>query len=179
MRSIPDPGFADDDGGADPVVAAALAAYDGAGRADAPSAHLEALAVLQDSRVLVPVVAILDEMEVAPPDGGIGSGLPREKSSDMAAVLMTGRDGRTALLAFTCTANLDRWAQSYAGGEARPVPVPVRQAASAALQDQATALLLDVAGPVLFVVEGEDLESLAAGHRLVRLEDQWAWVQHP
>ena len=31
MRSIPDPGFAGDDGGADPVVAAALAAYDGAG----------------------------------------------------------------------------------------------------------------------------------------------------
>ena len=96
----------------------------------------------------------------------------------MAAVLMTGRDGRTALLAFTSTASLDRWAQSYAGGEARPVPVPVRQAASAALQDQATALLLDVAGPVLFVVEGEDLESLAAGHRLVRLEDRWAWVQN-
>ncbi len=171
MRSIPDPGFAGDDGGADPVVAAALAAYDGAGEA---SAHLEALAVLQDSRVLVPVVAILDEMEQGVP--GEGSGLPREKSSDMAAVLMTGRDGRTALLAFTSTASLDRWAQSYAGGEARPVPVPARQAASAALQDQATALLLDVAGPVLFVVEGEDLESLAAGHRLVRLEDRWAWV---
>ena len=105
------------------------------------------------------------------------SGLPREKSSDMAAVLMTGRDGRTALLAFTSTASLDRWAQSYAGGEARPVPVPARQAASAALQDKAAALLVDVAGPVLFVVEGEDLRSLAAGHRLVRLEERWAWVQ--
>ena len=100
-----------------------------------------------------------------------GSGLPREKSSDMAAVLMTGRDGRTALLAFTSTASLNRWAQSHAGGEARPVPVPARQAASAALQDKAAALLVDVAGPVLFVVEGEDLGSLAAGHRLVRLED--------
>ena len=97
-------------------------------------------------------------------DGAGGS--PREKSSDMAAVLMTGRDGRTALLAFTGTASLDRWAQSYEGGEARPVPVPARQAAQAALQDQAAALLVDVAGPVLFVVEGEDLESLAAGHRL-------------
>ncbi len=177
MRSIPDPGFAGDDGGADPVVAAALAAYDGPGQADVSSAHLEALALLQDSRVLVPVVAILDEMEHGVP--GEGSGLPREKSSDMAAVLMTGRDGRTALLAFPSTASLDRWGQSYAGGEPRPVPVPARQAASAALQDQATALLLDVAGPVLFVIEGEDLESLAAGHRLVRLQDQWAWVQNP
>ena len=95
----------------------------------------------------------------------------------MAAVLMTGRDGRTALLAFTGTESLDRWAQSYAGGEARPVPVPARQAAAAALQDQATALLVDVAGPVLFVVEDENLRSLAAGHRLLRIDEGWAWVQ--
>ena len=178
MRSIPDPGFADDDGGVDPVVATALAAYDRAGEADERSAHLDALAVLQDSRVLVPVVAVLDEVEYdAPPGGGAGSGLPREKSSDMAAVLMTGRDGRTALLAFTGTTSLDRWAQTYDGGEARPVPVPARQAARAALQDQAVALLVDVGGPVLFVIEGEDLRSLAAGHRLLRLDGRWAWVQ--
>jgi len=176
MRSIPDPGFAEDDGGADPVVAAALATYDRAGAVE-PSAHLEALAVLQDSRVLVPVVAILDEMEDAPPDARAGSGLPREKSSDMAAVLMTGRDGRTALLAFTSTASLDRWGQSYAGGEARPVPVPARQAASAALQDQAAALLVDVAGPVLFVVEGEDLEALAAGWALAWADGRAVWVR--
>ena len=175
MRSIPDPGFADDDGGVDPVVAGALAAYDGAGEANEASAHLEALAVLQDSRVLVPVVAMLDEVGYDAPPGG--SGLPREKSSDMAAVLMTGRDGRTALLAFTGTAALDRWAQWYEGGEARPVPVVARQAARAALQDQAGALLVDVAGPVLIVIEGEDLRSLAAGHRLLRLDDGWAWVQ--
>jgi hypothetical protein len=185
MRSIPDPGFADDDGGVDPVVATALADYDRAGEAEEPVAHLEALAVLQDSRVLVPVVAILDEVEYDDPPGGFsggqpgpGSGLPREKSSDMAAVLMTGRDGRKALLAFTGTSALDRWAQSYAGGRARPVPVPIRQAAQAALQDQADALLVDVAGPVLFVVEGEDLGALAAGHRLLGLDDgSWAWVQ--
>ena len=75
MRSIPDPGFADDDGGVDPVVAAALAAYDRAGEADEPAAHLEALAVLQDARVLVPVVAILDELEDEVPwPGRSGSG---------------------------------------------------------------------------------------------------------
>jgi len=186
MRSIPNPGNAFDDGAVDPAVAAALAAYDSAGDADESSAHLEALAVLEDSRVLVPVVAILDEVEYGvspggPPDrragGPVGSDLPREKSSDMAAVLMTGRDGRTALLAFTGMASLDRWAQSYEGGEARPVPVPTRQAARAALQDQASALLVDVAGPVLFVIEGEDLQSLAAGHRLLPLDGgRWGWV---
>ncbi|MEO7943641.1 MAG: hypothetical protein ABIR34_09600, partial [Marmoricola sp.] len=60
--------------------------------------------------------------------------------------------------------------------EARPVPVGLRQAARAALQDEASAVLLDVAGPVMFVVEKEDLGSLAQGHRLVRVQDRWAWV---
>ena len=70
----------------------------------------------------------------------------------MATVLMTGRDGRRALLAFTGTEPLRRW-----NPEARPVPVPVDQAAAAALQDDAAAMLVDVAGPVLFVVETDDL----------------------
>jgi hypothetical protein len=164
MRSIPDPGFAGDDGRADVGVAAALAAYDVAPEADA---HLSVLAVLQDARVLVPVVAVLGEVEYDE------QGLAHDKTSDMAAVLMTGRDGRTALLAFTGTESMVRW--DPAG---RPVPVSVRQAAQAALHDGASALLLDVAGPVLFVVEGEDLEALAAGHRLVLLDGgRWGWVQ--
>ncbi len=36
-----------------------------------------------------------------------------------------------------------------------------QHAAQAALQDQASALLIDVAGPVMFVVEGADLRALA------------------
>ncbi len=174
MRSIPDPGFAGDDGGVAPVVTAALAAYDAApeGRQ-----HTEALAVLQDSRVLVPVIAVLGEVEHD------DQGLAHDKTSDMAAVLMAGRDGRTALLAFTGSASLASWSGSRAGGAARPVPVTLRQAAQAALQDGASALLLDVAGPVLFVVEGEELAALAAGHRLVAVEDGrgrgwgWGWAQ--
>lgn len=171
MRSVPDPGFAGDDGRVDVGVAAALAAYDVVPEA---RAHLVALAVLQDARVLVPVVAVLGEVEYdVPPGGRTQSRLARDKTSDMAAVLMTGRDGRTALLAFTGTESLSRW--DPAG---RPVPVTARQAARAALHDGASALLLDVAGPVLFVVEGEDLEALAAGHRLVQLEGgSWGWAQ--
>jgi len=163
MRSLPDPGFAGDDGAADPVVAAALAAYD-----ETPEAalHLAALAVLQDSRVLVPVVAVLGEVEYDE------QGLAHDKTSDMAAVLMTGRDGRTALLAFTGSESLTRW-----NPEARPVPVPVPQAAQAAIQDGAGGLLVDVAGPVMFVVEGEGLSALAAGHRLVRVQGGWGWSQ--
>lgn len=162
MRSLPDPGFAGDDGAVDPVVAAALAAYDQRPEA---AQHLAALAVLQDARVLVPVVAVLGEVAYDE------QGLAHDKTSDMAAVLMTGRDGRTALLAFTGSGSLNRW-----NPEARPVPVPLRQAAQAAIQDGATGLLLDVAGPVMFVVEQEHLAALAAGHLLVRVQDGWGWA---
>jgi hypothetical protein len=162
MRSIPDPGFAGDDGAADPTLAAALAAYDTApeGR------HHETLALLQQTRVLVPVVAVLGE--VAYDD----QGLAHDKTSDMATVLMTAADGSRGMLAFTGSAPLQRW-----NPEARPVPVSVPTAAQAAVQDGADALLVDLAGPVLFVVEGEDLRSLADGQVLTRVGERWAWLR--
>ncbi|MGZ4436247.1 MAG: SseB family protein [Nocardioidaceae bacterium] len=168
-RSIPDPGFAGDDGGADPAVTQALSSY----AADPDRRHAATLEVLQRARLLVPVVAVLGEVEYDE------HGLAHDKTSDMAAVLMQGRDGRTALLAFTGTEALRRW-----NPEARPVPVPASQAAKAALQDGAAALLVDVAGPTMFVVESDDLQSLAAGHTLVELAGEaggavsgrYAWV---
>lgn len=161
-RSIPDPGFAGDDGSAAPELVAALTAYDAA----PDDLHHATLAVLQDTRVLVPVVAVLGEVELDE------QGLAHDKSSDMAAVLMQGRDGRTALLAFSSVGSLEGWDPT-----ARPVPVTVRDAARSAVQDQAEALLVDVGGPVTFVVEGEDLRLLAQGRRLQRVgEGGWAWV---
>lgn len=160
QRVIPDPGFADDDGSADPAVAAALAAYR-AGTAG-PAATL---AALQGSRVLIPVMAVLGEVEYDE------NGLALDKTSDMATVLITGRDGRTALLAFTSSQTLTAW-----NPEARPVAVDLRKAALSAIQDGAAALLVDVAGPVSFPVEGEDLRALAEGLELVRIEDSWAWL---
>lgn len=160
-RVIPDPGFAGDDGTEDLHLAAALAAY----RAD-PGEYLAALAVLQDTRVLVPVIAVLGEVEYDE------NGLAHDKTSDMATVLITGRDGRKALLAFTSMTALQTW-----NPESRPVPVVVSQAAASAIQDGADALLVDVAGPVMFAIEGEDLRSLAAGHQLRQLDDGWAWTR--
>ena len=58
MRTLPDPGFAGDEGGADPVLAAALASYEA--DPDSGALWLRALAALQDTRVLVPVVATAD-----------------------------------------------------------------------------------------------------------------------
>jgi hypothetical protein len=37
--------------------------------------------------------------------------------------------------------------------------------------------VLDVAGPVRFVVEGDDLRSLAEGYTLVELDGRYAWAK--
>lgn len=153
VRTIPDPGFADDRGAADPVLARALADHVAGA---VTSAHV--LSVLQDARLLVPVVAVLGEVEVDE------HGLAHDKSSDMAAVLVQAGDGSTGLLAFTSTATMARWDPS-----ARPVPVTASTAATAAVQDGAEALLVDLAGPATYVVDGDDLARLAGGWRLVAL----------
>jgi hypothetical protein len=161
VRSIPDPGFAGDDGSASAEVEAALAAYRRPG-----GSRLAALQVLQHARLLVPVVAVLGEVEVD------DAGLAHDKSSDMATVLTTAPDGRRGLLAFTSSSTMARW-----DPQARPVPVAARLAARAARQESADALVLDVAGPVPFAVEGESLASLAEGLVLTRLRDRFGWVR--
>ncbi|WP_248581494.1 SseB family protein [Nocardioides sp. InS609-2] len=161
QRRIPDPGFADDDGSADPALAAALSADDGSAARGA-----EVLSALIGSRLLVPVVALLGEMEYD------AAGLAHDKTSDMAAVLLTGADGRLALLAFTSAATLAAW-----DPEARPVPVTARTAALSAVQEDAAALVVDVAGPHRFVVEGDDLTAVAAGWTLTRAGERVAWLR--
>lgn len=159
-RAIPDPGFPDDAGAPNPAVAAALTAY-----AAGSGSYLDALAAVRTSRLLVPVVAVLGEVEVD------DSGLTHDKTSDMATVLLQGADGRLALLAFTGTVTLQAWDPA-----ARPVPVTARTAAQAALQDGAAALVVDVAGPAALVIEGEDLMGLAAGWTLTRVDGRSAWL---
>jgi hypothetical protein len=155
VRTIPDPGFADDSGAGDPGLSRVLADH-----LDGTATSGAVLAVLQDARLLVPVVAVLGEVEVDE------QGLAHDKSSDMAAVLVRAADGSTGLLAFTSTETMARW-----DPEARPVPVTASTAATAAVQDGAEALLVDLAGPATYVVDGEDLSRLAAGWRLVALGD--------
>ena len=159
--------FPEDTGDDDPRLRSALAAYDAAGSPQERRSLLPTcLRALQGARLLVPVVAVLGEAEVG------ADGLARDKSSDMAAVLLTGRDGRTALLAFTHTASMQAW-----DPEARPVPVRAQLAAQAAIQEGAAALLVDVAGPTRLVVEGVDLEGLARGWALATVAGQTAWVR--
>ncbi|HET7071625.1 MAG TPA: SseB family protein [Nocardioides sp.] len=151
-REIPDPGFPGDDGRGDPVLRAALAAF-----AADPGRHLDVFEALQTTRLLVPVVAVLGEVETDE------AGLAHDKTSDMATALLTGRDGRQALLAFTGLDTLAAWRP-----DARPVPVTASLAARSALQEGASALVVDVAGPTTYALEGDLLEGLARGWTLVR-----------
>lgn len=155
------PGFPGDDGTTAPGVEQALQAY-----ATRQLSYAKVLAELADSRVLVPVVAVLGEVETDE------AGLQHDKTSDMATVLLTGADGRQALLGFTGMATMHAWQ-----ADARPVPVTLRDAARAAIQDKADAIVLDLAGPVPFAVEGEDLLRLAEGWTLSFIGDRSAWVQ--
>ena len=153
--------YTDDTGEATPVLAAALATY-GADE----TRYADVLAALGAARLLVPVVAVLGEVEVG------DDGLARDKTSDMATVLLRGADGRMALLAFSSTETLAAW-----NPEGRPVPVATRTAAQTTLQEGAHALLIDVAGPVTVAVDGDDLRALAAGWRLARAGDRLGWVR--
>ena len=159
-KRLQPPAFPDDDGTTSAPVAAALEAY-AADRAAYPTA----LGALLESRLLVPVVAVLGEVEYDE------HGLAHDKTSDMATVLLTGADGRQALLAFTSMATMARWR-----ADARPVPVPARDAARAALQEQAAAVVVDVAGPITVAIEGQDLSAMARGWQLTRVGEQTAWV---
>ena len=90
----------------------------------------------------------------------------------MAAVLLTRPDGRRGMLVFTSAEALTTW-----NPDARPVPVATATAARAALQDRAHALVVDVAGPVPFPIDGEDLRGLAAEWQLTRVGDRSAWIR--
>lgn len=162
---IPQPRFADDSGTADPALRAALAQTEAGGLDD----HYEALRLLQAARLLVPVVAILDELDESQP-------LAREKASSMATALITGADGRLALPAFTGVDALAAWDPL-----ARPMPVTTPEAARSACDLGAAALIIDLAGPHRFVIETRPLQALADGWTVVRrsgAEGQpWLWVQ--
>lgn len=147
-RTLASPQFPGDDGAAQPTLAAAL------------GDDLAVLQALPEARVFVPIVPLLGE---TPTDG--------DKNADMAAVLMTGADGRQALLAFSSVTTMAAW-----DPRARPVPVLGRDAALAALDEGASALLLDLGSPSFSVVEHDDVQHLADGHRLVLSEVGAAWV---
>ncbi len=144
--------FAGDQGEPDPAVRDALAAVvDG----DAAT-YLAALVALGGARLLVPVVATGDDSADGPdPD----------RHAELAVVSVQAADGRRALLAFTGLDALVAWEP-----RARPVPGTLDDVCATVIEAGADALLVDVAGPVPFVVESDLVRELAAGRRLVALD---------
>ncbi|MEI8056025.1 MAG: SseB family protein [Actinomycetes bacterium] len=145
---LPRPEFANDAGSADPALAQALEQWSRGEISRHP-----VISALMGTRVMVPLVAVLDEEEIG------ADGLRRDKSSHMATVTMVLPDGRRGLLAFSSVAALGQW-----DPQARGIPAPIDRAAQAAIDEGADALVLDIAGPVLFPITGPAMQALADGH---------------
>jgi hypothetical protein len=135
-----------DDGESRSLVLDAALAERAAGRATAA----DVLDAVASARLLVPVVAVLDEAETDV------DGLRHEKQSSMATVLVESPEGKRALLAFTAMDRMQTWQT-----DARPVPMAAPLAARAALDEQAS-LYIDAAGPVPFAIDEDELLALAA-----------------
>jgi hypothetical protein len=152
LTAAGEPRFRDDNGSAEPRVAAALAAF-GSGRG---SEHV-ALTALADARLLVPIVAVAagSDGERESPGQVLADG--GDSGAEMSLPTLVGRDGRRAIPAFTCVESLAMWQR-----QARPVPVPAGQVWRAAAEDSC-AVVVDVAGPVPIAVDGARLAALAGG----------------
>ena len=144
---IPEPEFAGDDGSADPELAGVLHDW-----WTGTATGYDVVEILSDRRLMVPVVAVVDEVEQSP------SGLTHDKSSHMATVTLVQPDGRRGLLAFTSMESLAAW-----DPQARGIPAGARRVAEAAKQESADAVLIDVAGPVLYALTGPALTAVADG----------------
>ena len=147
-RQIIGPGFGGDDGSRDPAVGRAIDAY-----RDGRGGEHDVVAALAGARLLVPVVTVAD-MPDGPPEGGGRE----EKGAEMALPTLVGRDGRRAVIAFTGAETIAAWR-----ADARPVPVRAPDVCAAALDEEAAAVLVDVAGPVPVTISGARLTALAAG----------------
>jgi len=137
--------FSGDDGKAPPALREALERY-----ADDRVAHADVITALLTSRLLVPVVAVLDESQTSTDQ--MGREVDVDKSSHMATVSLVQADGRRGLLAFTSVDTLSRW-----DPQARPVPAAAPDVAAAAIAEGAQGVLIDIAGPIRFALDGQHL----------------------
>jgi hypothetical protein len=81
-------------------------------------------------------------------------------AAEMTVPLLVGADGRLAMPVFSSVDSLRAWRP-----QARPVPVRGAEAVVVAVDDGNSGLVLDVAGPVVHVVETADLRLLAEAAR--------------
>ena len=158
--------FPDDDGLASERTRAALAA---AAAEATPAAYFRAVVALCEARLLVPVIATATRL------GRTVDGLTSDKEGEMSVVMLKTADGRRAFLAFTGLDSMRTWRV-----DARPVPVTIDLAARTARSEGVAAVLIDVAGPEPLAIDGDVLDELAAGHRLVETAPEiFGWAIRP
>jgi hypothetical protein len=133
-----------DTGRADPAVAAALAAWSAE---PTPRTRARALAALAPARVFAAVTARSTGEHVQP---------RADSTAEMALVTLAGSTGRAVPLFLDVAGVI-----AFADG-ARPVPLDLPQACSAALDDGAVAVVVDPSGGGL-LLSGPELPELAAG----------------
>ena len=103
---------------------------------------------LRDSRLLIPLVAVLGA------DGVNEHG--HDKSQELSIVTVEGPDGRTVLPAFTSVDAMGRW-----NPKARPVPATAGRVALAAASEETDLVVLDPLSETEFVVRRPALWALA------------------
>lgn len=110
--------------------------------------EVDVVDALRDSRLLIPLVAVLGA------DGVDEHG--HDKSQELSIVTVAGPDGRTVLPAFTSVAAMSRW-----DAKARPVPATAARVALAAASENTDLVVLDAANETEFVIRRPALWALA------------------
>lgn len=139
--------FVDDDGTTPTELQAAYAT-------EAPHRLGAVVTALRETRVLIPVVANIDEMEEPEYEGQIVG----DKKSHAAMVTVATPDGRAALPVFSSTQAMAGWRE-----DARPVPVDARRAALAAGTEADSLLVLDPGTPEATLIPSQAVAAIATG----------------
>lgn len=121
------------------------------------SAHTEALLALSAVRVLIPLLAEAGDFGLTP------EGRTVEKSQELSIVTVGAPDGRRVMPVFSSVDAMRAW-----NPEARPIPVPMPQAAVAAAQEETDLIIVDPGSPDSEIgVRRTQLEAVAIGARAV------------
>ncbi len=144
-----------DRGQADPRLRALLA-----GASSSDEGYLRAIAGLCGARLLLPMVGVSAD------------GTDTGQAEQMRTVLLSTTGGRSAIPAFTGIDTFSAWKP-----DARPLLCRLDEVAATAVEAGAAAVLVDFQGPAGMVIEASLFTELAAGKRLVALDDGgWAWL---
>lgn len=146
-RSFEHNSSADDDGSAPERLIEALRRF-----GSRELGEEEVVDALRESRLLIPLVAVLGET------GHNEHGVLIDKSQELSIVTVAGPDGRTVMPVFTSVQAMSAW-----NPKARPVPANAVRVALAAASESTDLVVLDPTSPTEFVIRRPALWAIAQG----------------